>query len=125
MIGELPGRDKFQPVDQCFGLDPFMGFHVTHHHIHSLLFALVGGFQHGKSLADPSGIAQKDLQAAAFLLLLLGLDLGEQFIRVGTGGFGGHGVNILRINQGGEGGGKGNKGWGSRFVETKGETNGE
>jgi hypothetical protein len=74
-----------------------MGFHVTHHHINTLMFSLVGGFQHGICLSDPGCIAQEDLQAAAFLLLLFGLDLGKQLIGIGTGGGGGHGLTILRI----------------------------
>ena len=97
VIGELAGRDKFQPVDERLGLGPFMGLDVTHHHIHALPFALVSGFQHGVGLANPGGIAQENLQVAAFLLLLFGLDLGKQFIGIGTGGGGGHGLNILRI----------------------------
>ena len=62
-----------------------MGFHIPDHHIHPLVSALVGGFQHGIGLPNPGGVAQEDLQLAAFVLLLFGLDPGQQFIGVGAG----------------------------------------
>ena len=74
-----------------------MGLHVAHYHIHSLPFTLVGGFQHGISFPNSGGIAQEDLQVAALLRLVFGLDLGKQFIGIGTGGVGGHALTILRF----------------------------
>ncbi len=62
-----------------------MGFNIADHHIHALISALVGGFQHGIGLPDPGGVAQENLQLAAFVLLLFSLDAGPGAYR-GRGG---------------------------------------
>ena len=59
-VGNVSARDDFQPKDECFGFGALMGFDITNHHIHPLIFALVGGFQHGIGFAHSGGIAQED-----------------------------------------------------------------
>ncbi len=82
VIFHLPARQDFQCFDQLLRLRPVVSFDVAHHHVHALLLALVGGFQHGIGLAHAGHIAQKDLEPAA--LPFFGLDILQQLIGIGT-----------------------------------------
>ncbi len=62
-----------------------MGFDIADDHIHALVAALVGGFEHGIGLAHAGGITEEDLELAARLAgLLLRLHAGQQLVGVGA-----------------------------------------
>jgi hypothetical protein len=86
LVFSLPAKDKFQPGNQFLGFGALMGFDVADNHIHTFIFSLVGGLEHGVGFSYPGGIAKKNLKFAALSSYLFVLGLGEESVGVRAGG---------------------------------------
>ena len=77
------GGQLLQPLGEGQGFRAGVGLDVAGHHLDALALGLMGGGQHGVGLAHTGGVAEKNLQKApGIFLLLLGLDLPEQLLGV-------------------------------------------
>src|ERR1700722_8335890 len=75
-------RNSFKPIDERQRLLAAMGLDNAHHRVDAFLPPPMSGLQHGIRLPDPSRSTEEDFQPAALLLLLVALDLVEQFVWV-------------------------------------------
>ena len=82
VIFHLQARQELEPAQHGFGFNATMRFNNTGYDIHTLLFALVGGFKHGERFPHPGSVAQVNLEPAPAGFFCL--DLREQLIGIGA-----------------------------------------
>ena len=86
------GGRTFESLEERLGLGAPVGFDDPDDDVLPFGLARLGRHEHGVGLADAGGHAEEDLQLAASLPLLLGLDLLEQFVGIGASFL--HGRNL-------------------------------
>ena len=75
--------ELFQSLQQCLRFRPGVGLDISGHHVHTGGLSPVGGLQHCVGLAHARGIAEENLQPAAWLHVCL-LDIPKQQIGIRT-----------------------------------------
>ncbi len=93
-VAEGLERQDRQPLQQLLGLFPAVGLGDADEDVHRLCLSHPGGVQHGVGLAHTGAGAEEDLELTAHGTLRLGLDAGQQGIRVRAVVVGGHGSNL-------------------------------
>ncbi len=68
--------------------------HISNNHIHLLVLALMSGFQHGIRFTHTRCVSKEYFQIAAGQLLLLGLQLRQKLIGIGSTVFVVHGTIV-------------------------------
>jgi len=83
--GNRSQRDDFHAPEQSFDFGWRIRLDRTHDDILSSLASASPFVEHSEGFSHPSGVAEKDLQPAAPLVLFLGLDLAEKAIWIRAG----------------------------------------
>ncbi len=86
LVGQQAAGQQLQAVELLHGLGPAMGLHQAHQHLAARLALALRSGQHCIGLAHPGIGAKVDAQLAPGRLLLVGLELGDQRVRVRPGG---------------------------------------